>query len=123
MLFILPGKKGKKMEKSRTERNLLIVCLVLGLLAGQSAASFKDCYKSCFILCVITPGKNLVSCAGKCLKDCIIPFSLENLNDTRDFCKLGCASSLCTNLSTRDNPAEEKVESCVDSCSATCLKN
>lgn len=94
------------MEKSRVDSSLLIVCLVLGLLVGQSTASFKDCYKICFISCVIG-GKNLVKCAAKCLKDCVLPASsVLNSNDAQGFCKLGCASSLCTNLSTKEDPGK-----------------
>ncbi|KAK9229180.1 hypothetical protein WN944_022139 [Citrus x changshan-huyou] len=81
------------MEKSRVHSNLLIV------------------------------EKNVAKCAAKCLPDCILPASLvPNLNDAQVVCKLGCASSLCTNFSTKENPAGEKVEGCVDSCSEICTK-
>ena len=97
------------MEKSTVHSSLLIVCLVLGLLVvvGESTASFKDCYKICFISCVIG-GKNLIKCAAKCLKDCVLPASsVLNLNDAQGFfCKLGCASTLCTNFSTKEDPGE-----------------
>lgn len=92
------------MEKSRVHSNLLIVCLALGLLVGQSTASFQACYENCFVSCVIG-GKNVAKCAAKCLPDCILPASLvPNLNDAQVVCKLGCASSLCTNFSTKENP-------------------
>ncbi|KAL5824883.1 hypothetical protein ACOSQ3_020946 [Xanthoceras sorbifolium] len=101
-----------------------IVFLVFGLLAGQSAAKFGDCYKICLVTC-LGSGKNILACAAKCVKDCIIPkpqTSLDPLAGTHYFCKLGCASTLCTKLSTIEDPAEEKVEGCVNSCSETCTK-
>ncbi|XP_030464622.1 thionin-like protein 2 [Syzygium oleosum] len=100
-------------------KSAFVVCLVLGLFLGQSRANFEDCYKGCFILCAITPGQTLFSCSFKCLKDCISPPS-NNLRVTHYFCKLGCASSLCTNLSSKDNPGEKRVAGCVGSCSETC---
>ncbi|EOY26334.1 hypothetical protein QQP08_020329 [Theobroma cacao] len=104
--------------------SVLMVYLVLGLLVGQSTASFQTCYMGCFIWCVITPNNTVFSCSVKCLKDCIIPsFSFPSGKDTQYFCKLGCATSLCTDLSSKENPGEEKVGSCVDSCSETCAKN
>ncbi|XVF86574.1 hypothetical protein PTKIN_Ptkin18bG0052900 [Pterospermum kingtungense] len=105
-------------------RGLLIVCLVLGVVVGQSAASFQSCYMGCFVLCVLIPQNTVFACSVKCLKDCIIPSftDLSTLKDTQYFCKLGCATSLCTDLSSKDNPGEQKVGSCVDSCSRTCAK-
>ncbi|KAB2623876.1 thionin-like protein 2 [Pyrus ussuriensis x Pyrus communis] len=112
-------------------RPVPVAYLVLGMLmlAGQSSASFKSCYESCFILCVITPNHSVSYCSFQCLKDCIIPSRspLDHSNIHKDnvyFCKLGCASSLCSNLSTKQNPEVEKVGGCVDSCSETCtIKN
>ncbi|KAK6284583.1 hypothetical protein POUND7_003535 [Theobroma cacao] len=103
--------------------SVMMVCLVLGLLVGQSTASFQKCYAGCFILCVVIPPNPVFSCAIKCLNECIIPSStLESGKDTQYFCKLGCATSLCTDLSSKENPGEQKVGSCVDSCSETCAK-
>ncbi|KAI3437255.1 uncharacterized protein J3R85_005708 [Psidium guajava] len=103
-------------------KSAAVVCLVLGLFLGLSRASFEDCYMSCFILCAITPGNSLFSCSVKCLQDCIVPPS-DSPRDTQYFCKLGCASSLCTNLSSKDNPGEKRVAGCVDSCSKTCANH
>ncbi|XP_030464623.1 thionin-like protein 2 [Syzygium oleosum] len=100
-------------------KSVFVVCLVLGLFLGQSRAKFQDCYKNCLIVCAITPGKSLPLCALKCLKDCIIPFS-DSLRDPQYFCQLGCASYLCTNLSSKDDPGEKRVAGCVDSCSERC---
>ncbi|KAK6264031.1 hypothetical protein QQP08_018766 [Theobroma cacao] len=85
--------------------SVMMVCLVLGLLVGQSTASFQKCYAGCFILCVAIPPNPVFSCAIKCLNECIIPSStLESGKDTQYFCKLGCATSLCTDLSSKENP-------------------
>ncbi|KAK9229179.1 hypothetical protein WN944_022138 [Citrus x changshan-huyou] len=53
-----------------------------------------------------TRGQDLKECIVDCLKTCNSP------NGAVHFCKLGCASSLCANLST-----QEKVQSCADSSS------
>ncbi|XP_022721105.1 thionin-like protein 2 [Durio zibethinus] len=105
---------------------LMMVCLASGILVGQSTASFQSCYMGCFVLCVITTENTVFSCSVKCLKDCIIPSSTDlaslNKDDTQYFCKLGCAVSLCANLSSKENPGVQKVGRCVDSCSETCAK-
>lgn len=87
-------------------RSLAIITylMVFGMLLGQSTASFKSCYESCFLLCVITPHHSVGSCSFKCLKDCIIPTSYSTNTDNQYFCKLGCASSLCSSFSTKQNP-------------------
>ncbi|EOY26260.1 PREDICTED: thionin-like protein 2 [Theobroma cacao] len=105
-------------------RGVLMVCLVLGLLMGHSHSdtSFQICYCGCFVSCVITPGNNAFSCAINCLQECI--FRNYLVEDTQYFCKLGCSTSKCTSLSSKENPAEANVGSCVDSCSDTCaVKN
>ncbi|KAA8541830.1 hypothetical protein F0562_022982 [Nyssa sinensis] len=106
-------------------RALVGVVMLLGMLLGQSTASFKDCYVECFIFCMIKPSNSAFSCSIQCLKDCIIPKSPQDIHATHihDYCKLGCASSLCSNISTKQSPDGEKVESCVGSCSELCTKN
>ncbi|KAJ4823552.1 hypothetical protein Tsubulata_012178 [Turnera subulata] len=104
------------MEGRRGMKSVLVVLVVVGLLAAEpTAASFKECYAGCFILCVITPGNNPIKCGTKCLKDCIFPHSssLDEYSTEEKrlhFCELGCATVSC-------------VSSCVDSCSNTCGKN
>ena len=90
-------------------RALVMVGLVMGMLVGQSTASFKDCYTKCFIFCIITPNNTAFSCSLECLKDCVIPSHPLDIEtaDTTYFCKLGCASTLCTNLSTKKNPGNK----------------
>ncbi|CAA2994661.1 thionin-2.2-like isoform X2 [Olea europaea var. sylvestris] len=44
---------------------------------------------------------------------------VENLG----FCKLGCAFSMCSTISTKQKPNGEKVDNCVGSCSTKCTKN
>ncbi|KAK2651358.1 hypothetical protein Ddye_011214 [Dipteronia dyeriana] len=88
------------------------------------ATSFKQCYGICFITCVLTSANTTFGCAAECLKDCILtPPPIHTLMDTNNFCKLGCATSLCTHFSTKHDPAAEKVEGCVNSCSETCIKS
>ncbi|KAL3721032.1 thionin-like protein 2 [Eucalyptus grandis] len=102
-------------------KSVLVVCLVLGLFLGQSRAEFQDCYVGCFVACVVT-GDNVVKCSLKCLKDCI-GLPSHGLTDAEYFCKLGCASSLCINLSSKDDPGEKRVAHCVNSCSKTCANH
>ncbi|GAY59894.1 hypothetical protein CUMW_197970 [Citrus unshiu] len=110
------------MEKIRAD-SLLVMCFVFGLLFGQSAAtsSWLECYRNCLEPCMMAH-KSMLYCSFKCMKKC--SFSVHTLRDTHFFCELGCVSSLCIDFSTKDNPAEDKVESnCLDSCSKTCTKN
>ncbi|XP_021298748.1 thionin-like protein 2 [Herrania umbratica] len=115
------------MEK-RGVSSVLKVCLVLVILVGQSTAQVVPaiigvCYVACFVPCMIDPDTTALSCALKCLQRCILPKStVGGVKDTQSFCKLGCATALCSNLSTKEDPAEQKVGSCVNSCSATCAK-
>ncbi|OMO66809.1 hypothetical protein COLO4_30353 [Corchorus olitorius] len=74
---------------------------------------------------LLMPQNSAFSCGVNCLKSCIVPTStLTSLRDkdTQYFCKLGCATSLCTHFSTKDNPGGKEVGRCVDSCSGTCAK-
>ncbi|XP_031255774.1 thionin-like protein 2 [Pistacia vera] len=97
---------------------VLMICLVMGILvgdsAGQSIETFKRCYAICFITCVLTPGNGMSTstCATKCIIDCLIPHPSDSLKlkDPQYFCKLGCATSLCTNFSSKEEPAKEKWE-------------
>ncbi|KAG6575552.1 Thionin-like protein 2, partial [Cucurbita argyrosperma subsp. sororia] len=92
---------------------------------GRSTASFRKCYAKCFIACAITPGITLGTCGATCLAKCLFIASAPmdfNHMDTHYFCKLGCATSMCTKFSTKNDPSEKKVERCVDSCAGTCIK-
>ncbi|KAK2651375.1 hypothetical protein Ddye_011231 [Dipteronia dyeriana] len=94
-----------------------------GLLVGQSA-SLATCYALCFVPCVIAEG-SAAKCALICVRKCLVkPSSIDLQKDTHHsyFCKVGCATSLCTNLSTKEDPAVEKVEGCVNTCSETCTQ-
>ncbi|OAY52919.1 hypothetical protein MANES_04G122200v8 [Manihot esculenta] len=112
--------------EERRARSLMVIFVVLGMAVGQSTASLQTCYAGCFLKCMIIPGHSPISCGIKCLKDCIIPSSLTTSTakeQTHYFCNFGCASSLCTNFSTKQDPGEENVAKCVDSCSTRCSKN
>ncbi|CAL5361404.1 unnamed protein product [Camellia sinensis] len=105
---------------------MVIVVSGMGVVEGQSPTPFMDCYVGCFILCNIIPSHTAYGCALQCLKDCVVPTTTQGIHGDKvnhQFCKLGCASSLCSNISTKQNPGGEKVESCVNSCSEGCTKN
>ena len=98
-----------------------MVWLVLGVLVEPTGASFKSCYESCFLICLITPNNSAFGCSFKCLKDCVLQppshlsadntttittSSTKHKNNIFYFCKLGCAASLCTNFSSKHNPGK-----------------
>ncbi|KAK2651376.1 hypothetical protein Ddye_011232 [Dipteronia dyeriana] len=94
-----------------------------GLLAGQSA-SFKInlCYPKCIIPCVLIK-HSAIECAQICKDKCKSePSFMDLYKDTHYFCNVGCVTSMCTNLSTEEDPAEENLKGCVNSCSETCTK-
>ncbi|KAG6575557.1 Thionin-like protein 2, partial [Cucurbita argyrosperma subsp. sororia] len=63
----------------------------------------------------ITLGTCGATCLAKCLFIASAPMDFNHM-DTHYFCKLGCATSMCTKFSTKNDPSEKKVERCVDSC-------
>ncbi|KAL6568119.1 hypothetical protein OROHE_003803 [Orobanche hederae] len=92
-------------------RSIVVAVMAVGLMAtGKSNAAFKDCYTKCFVFCMIEPSQTLCSCTTHCFKDCI--FQEMQLNDVHShqdsdnlaFCKLGCAFSMCSTISTKHTP-------------------
>ncbi|KAI8544407.1 hypothetical protein RHMOL_Rhmol08G0294100 [Rhododendron molle] len=130
----------REREREEMERGMLrAVVLVLVLICGISTeyytvkgqpptTTFKECYVGCFVLCIIVPPHSLFDCSFQCLKDCLIPKIPQStatgthVDNNFNFCKLGCSASLCSNISTEQNPGGDKVESCVGSCSGRCTK-
>ncbi|KAK4764892.1 hypothetical protein SAY86_025982 [Trapa natans] len=61
-------------------------------------------------------------CFLKCLVEChhsSFSFTEERLRSgdpevMEHFCKVGCSTSLCNDISTQDDPAEVQVSNCVD---------
>nr|GMC71179.1 thionin-like protein 2 [Ipomoea batatas] len=115
-------------------RRLMVVVLVgMGMLIGESNASFKDCYAKCFIFCMIEPSQTLCSCTTNCLKQCIFNSDANNSTkaeesqddelNTHNFCKLGCALSMCSSLSSKHQPNKDKMDGCVGSCENRCTNN
>ncbi|OIT02746.1 PREDICTED: thionin-like protein 2 [Nicotiana attenuata] len=123
---------------------LWALVLILVAFVGQSNASltnFKDCYSKCFVFCLIEPSQNLCTCTSRCLKECIFNSGSDNSttstatsssnNDVRlqpdsknlNFCKLGCAFSTCSTLSSKHQPNGGKMDDCVGSCSRMCSRN
>ena len=85
-------------------KSILVIALIFAMLMGHSNASFAGCYAKCFIPCLI--GGNAVLCGIKCVPQCIgKKTSAQDITkDTDYFCRLGCASTLCTQLSTEQDP-------------------
>ncbi|KAF5957096.1 hypothetical protein HYC85_004321 [Camellia sinensis] len=100
--------------------------LIMGtivMVQEQPRPSFPVCFGTCYISCTSSNTSSLVY-AAKCLKHYIFPPNNPTPppQSAHDLCTLGCASSLCTRFSTKENPSEEKVESCVDFSSNKCAK-
>ncbi|CAL5433719.1 unnamed protein product [Camellia sinensis] len=110
------------MEGGRMMREVVMVVmagLIMGTIVmgpGQPRPSFPVCFGACYIS-YISSNTSLLICAAKCFKDCIFPPNNPAPPpppNTHDLCTLGCASSLCTHFSAKENPSEEKVENCMD---------
>ncbi|KAK4773756.1 hypothetical protein SAY87_028775 [Trapa incisa] len=113
-----------------TYKSNLALCMAVAVMVMPIKArnSFKTCYLKCFVPCVIE--NDVPTCQIKCLVSCYPPsnFTKERLpsgdpNVTKYFCGFGCSASLCGNISTKTDPAEEKVSHCVDSCSEKMCSN
>ncbi|KAM7253735.1 hypothetical protein ACFE04_031417 [Oxalis oulophora] len=109
---------------------LIIFCLVISLFVGQSAAKSRltdppprDCYADCIKDCQSGTAKWLrwtcpVTCVGKCPMWGDPPLDIKTRVDEK--CKLACVKSSCANISTPNNPAEDKVKQCAVDCSKKC---
>ncbi|KAD6794664.1 hypothetical protein E3N88_05560 [Mikania micrantha] len=89
---------------------MVVMCV---LVSGCSCdvTSFRDCYAKCFIFCMIEPNKSLCTCTTQCLKECIFPslpstMAVDPHTQNLGYCKLGCATSLCSNISKAHNPGD-----------------
>lgn len=108
------------MEGGKFRSLVVVMAVAAALLAvGQAdTGSFKDCYIKCYVFCIIEPSQTLCSCTTQCFKNCILPGDspsvtvqrkVDHVSDASQnhaFCKLGCASSLCSNISTSKNPSK-----------------
>ncbi|KAJ0074825.1 hypothetical protein Patl1_34156 [Pistacia atlantica] len=117
-------------------KSLLILCLVLGVLAGQSVANFTKCYHFCLIGCMFSIITGPTDCAGSCKKECLRESGGGAFLNSNDFCNVGCVSSMCSSLMTKENlpkpggkklnseyfHEKEKVEKCLDSCTTRPLR-
>ncbi|KAK3219718.1 hypothetical protein Dsin_013688 [Dipteronia sinensis] len=116
------------MEKSRVG-SLLMVSMVLCLVVGKSTAdSYSKCYEDCVVDCFFTvPGKSPYGCMRLCVGQCLGSFGSTlsvHEDDTRYFCNIGRATSVCAKLAAKDNPAVdyEKVKECMESFTNSCNK-
>ncbi|KAJ0973630.1 hypothetical protein J5N97_015595 [Dioscorea zingiberensis] len=108
---------------------IVMVVLILGLNLAQThvdAATTKSCCinvgaKACYNNCIQRQGTP-ATCAKTC--GCIlIPTSTPCPRDYPiSFCKLGCASSMCSTISTVQNSdvAEEAWVACNNKCTKLC---
>ncbi|XP_050231605.1 thionin-like protein 2 [Mercurialis annua] len=103
-------------------KSFMVVLMVVGLVIGQSHANFAECYSKCYMTCIVSPGGTIESCVNKCLSSCTPTSNLlvDYKYQTLSFCKLGCATSMCINLSSIGG---NRGEHCLDVCSKECAKN
>ncbi|KAI3891564.1 hypothetical protein MKX03_033111 [Papaver bracteatum] len=123
--------KTRKHGKSSDMVAMLMILLLLGICIGQTSAShytdFQKCWNECMSVCsAMYPGVIAGAiCPVRCAKRC-----LDDINSSDDhsgvrlsyYCKLGCASQNCVNISTPQDPRGEEVEKCVNSCSDECAE-
>ncbi|XP_057798830.1 probable thionin-2.4 isoform X1 [Salvia miltiorrhiza] len=124
-------------------KSLIMSALLVSLVLGQfEVGAAKSCCpnpkaRNVFNLCSFTPGGSDSVCAslsgckivnGECPNGWNYSF-LENTggNAVHEYCKLGCASSVCAAITTLQNSdasevVNEAVEKCSQACSALCTK-
>ncbi|KAL0757682.1 hypothetical protein Bca101_095350 [Brassica carinata] len=122
---------------------LVVMMLVMGnILFEAEGMAFTDCYKGCFVMCAASssgfkklfcPFSCINACkqptpSSECIKACKQPTpsseaTLNEIDQTDYFCKLGCATDRCASSSSiHDKDHAEKVSVCVDSCSDICSR-
>ncbi|WCJ40702.1 hypothetical protein M5689_021611 [Euphorbia peplus] len=104
---------------------VLLWVMIFGVFSGQSKAiskAFDKCMDKCIVGCIIPPWTPI--CPATCLARCIIQPGRATIQNTpARFCTLGCATSVCSKLITKDNFHLDEVESCANTCSGSCNKN
>ncbi|KAI3962256.1 hypothetical protein MKW92_015854 [Papaver armeniacum] len=144
--------------KSPALSAVMIGVLLMGLFLAQTPVEAKSCCKNtaarnCYNTCRLTGAPRPVCAAGcnckiisgtKCPKDyprlnSLLNTETDEETDTKeayatsDFCKLGCASSVCSNImdlhkstaglvSELEESVNEAAKSCDDACFQFCNK-
>ncbi|XP_010511019.1 PREDICTED: thionin-like [Camelina sativa] len=124
-------------------KTLILSVLVMSLVMAQIQVEAKSCCSSttarnCYNVCRL-PGTARETCAKLCGckiikgKKCTTPpyihAILENSGDAvNEYCKLGCASSVCGTLTTLQNSDASEIVSgavvqCTEACSEFCTKD
>ncbi|KAL8230362.1 hypothetical protein R6Q57_000140 [Mikania cordata] len=110
----------------------MIMMLTMGMVVGQGGSGtsatnpvpFLNCYTRCMFFCMIEP-QNACTCTSTCLKKCLdtpttMAKDVDEHTQNLGYCKLGCATSLCSNISNPHDPDGKSMGKCVDSCSNKC---
>ncbi|CAA0839108.1 Thionin-like protein 2 [Striga hermonthica] len=104
------------------------VLVILAMLTGKSSAINLLKCGACVVPC-FADLSSIITCIPKCITTCTSDQLSQNdvgeLQDLDglDYCKLGCALSMCSNFSTRNNTNGETFDGCVGSCSNKCVKS
>ena len=119
-------------------KSVAMTLLLLSLVVGQIQVEAKSCCPSTtarniYNTCRLT-GASRPTCAS--LSGCknidgTCPsgwdkYTLENTGDddtVNEYCKLGCAFSVCSTLQNSGEVVNGAVENCNDACSAICTKS
>ncbi|XP_010511018.1 PREDICTED: thionin-like isoform X2 [Camelina sativa] len=117
-------------------KTLILSVLVMSLVMAQIQVEAKSCCpnttaRNCYNVCRLT-GASRETCAKLC--GCKIvegpcpPGPRDILeNSVSEYCKLGCASSVCRTLATLDNSDASEIVNgavvpCTEACSELCTK-
>ncbi|KAI3832149.1 hypothetical protein MKX03_016688 [Papaver bracteatum] len=132
--------------------SVIIGVLILGLFIAQASVEARSCCDSkagrnCYQACVTRTGATKLcarSCGCRFTRENRCPSShpwanISNSEDSgkkkiyselswtkkkiNEYCKLGCAFSVCKNINTPHDSDEAAVERCNDACFQLCNKN
>ncbi|KAF5453169.1 hypothetical protein F2P56_028094 [Juglans regia] len=114
------------MEETRLRSvAIVVISLMLGMVVKDSTAYDKQKYESCFSLCCLDSYQPPFSCSFKCLKKGMKPafvrFESGNESAKRIVnCRIRCAESKCSKISTQKHPNGDEVGNCMINCSKIC---
>ncbi|KAL9992311.1 putative thionin-like protein [Helianthus debilis subsp. tardiflorus] len=114
--------------KKKMTMMCLIMMMVMGMVVGQGGTGtgtggtgtggtgtapnpipFTTCYTRCMFFCMIEP-QNACTCTSTCLKKCLdtppttMAMDMDEHGQNLGYCKLGCATSLCSHIGKQHDP-------------------
>ncbi|CAK9310461.1 unnamed protein product [Citrullus colocynthis] len=114
-------------------KSILVFCLVVSLVvvvksegAGNGNVGGGG---SCYLSCILNDCQKGVFQCAVCIGKCAINLESYSMKDrqmdNRDFCKIGCSTSVCSKFAISDNQYsdEREVKACLNSCNQRCTDN